>query len=72
MEEIIQCINIYEKMTVVLVRIRTIYPEWEKEVNHYLLQAHFLQTEMILGQRDAELTSQQFKEMVRTILEKID
>lgn len=72
MEEIIQCTNLYEKMIAVLNKIKISYPEWEKEINHYLQQAHFLQTEMILGQRDAELTSKHFNAMVRTILKKID
>lgn len=38
MEEIVECTNMYEKMTAVLIKIKTIYPEREKEVNHYLQQ----------------------------------
>jgi len=72
MEEIVQCTNEYKKMIKVLVIIKTIYPEWESDVNHYLEQSMILHTEMILGQRDAELTSEHFLEMVRIILDRID
>jgi len=72
MEEIALCTNVFDKMTTVLVTVRTIYPEWEVEIDHYLNQASILKTEMVLGQRDAELTSEYFLQMVRTILDKID
>ena len=60
MEQIVHCTNVYERITMVLVKIKKIYPEWDMEVNHYLKQASILKTEMVLGQRDADLTSEQF------------
>lgn len=72
MQEIIIALSVYDKMIVILERICETFPELEIEINHYLQAAKVLKEEMLLGQRDAELTADHFEAIIKIVLDNID